>query len=347
MPMDSAPVRAAAIRGFDCINRLGESRAVALLRSVDIDLSATRWQERYISYRSVMELLDGVADRHDLPNLGLMLAEHEQQDVTMLGALGVAMQNARTAREGFKFAEKHLSFHSPVAVLKMHPAAPNSDFLSFDIDMDIKRATIQTFELSIAVTNRIARNLIGRDYKPREVWFRHAPVSPLSEYRRIFGITPKFEMTRNGLLISSDQLDTSISGRNELLSELAEHYILSQKAPSFSDSRTEVRRLISNLIQTEPCTEERVSELMRMSVRTMQRRLRDENTTFEEILDNVRRGLAEHYLNHTNLCLSLIAERLHFKESSGLTRACNRWFGFGPKQLREKLRERGDIQKLR
>jgi AraC-like DNA-binding protein len=342
--MDSAPVRAAAIRGFECIDQLGESRGAALLRSVNVDLSATRWQESYVSYRAVMELLDGVADRHDLPNLGLMLSEHEQQDVAMLGALGVAMQNARTAREGFKFAEKHLSFHSPAGVLKMHPAARNSDFLSFDIDIHSKPAAIQTFELSIAVTNRIARNLIGRDYKPREVWFRHAPVSPLSEYRRIFGVTPKFEMIRNGLLISSDQLDTSISGRNELLGELAEHYILSQKAPSFSNARTEVRRLISSLIQTEPCTQERVSELMRMSVRTMQRRLRDENTTFEVILDNVRRGLAEDYLYSTNLCLSLIAERLHFKEPSGLTRACNRWFGVGPKQLREKLRERVNIQ---
>ena len=102
--------------------------------------------------------------------------------------------------------------------------------------------------------------------------------------------------------------------------------------------------MISSLIQTEPCTQERVSELMRMSVRTMQRRLRDEKTTFEVILDNVRRGLAEDYLYRTNLCLSLIAERLHFKEPSGLTRACNRCFGFGPKQLRERLRERVNIQ---
>jgi AraC-like DNA-binding protein len=341
--MDSAPVRAAGIRGFECLNQLGESRAAALLRSVNVDLSATRWQESYVSYRAVMELLDGVADRHHLPNLGLMLSEHEKQDIAMLGALGVAMQHARTAREGFKFAEKHLSFHSPAGVLKLQPAAGNSDFLSFDIDIDSKPAAVQTFELSIAVTNRIARNLIGRDYKPREVWFRHAPVSPLSEYRRIFGVTPKFEMTCNGLLISSDQLDASIGGRNEIISELAEHFILSQKAPSFSDARTEVRRFIASLIQTEPCTQERISELMRMSVRTMQRRLRDENTTFEEILDNVRRGLAEDYLYHTGLSLSLIAERLHFKEASGLTRACNRWFGLGPKQLRDKLRDRADI----
>ena len=261
----------------------------------------------------------------------------------MLGAVGVAMQNARTARDGFKFAEKHLSFHSPAGMLKMHPATNNNEFISFDIDIESKPAAIQTFELSIAVTNRIAKNLIGRDYKPQEIWFRHAPVSPLSEYRRIFGVTPKFEMSRNGLLISSAQLDTSISDRNELLAELAEHYVLSQKAPPFSNSTTEVRRLISSLIATEPCTQERLSELMRMSVRTMQRRLRAENTTFELILDGVRRELAENYLYRTNLCLSVIAERLHFQEPSGLTRACNRWFGLGPKQLRDRHRDRKEI----
>jgi len=333
MAMDTAPLRAAGISGFDCIGPLGGARATSLLRSANIDLSAARWQESYVSYRAVMELLDGVADRYNLPNLGLTLAEH--QDVTMLGALGVAMRNAATARHGFEFAEKHLSFHSPAIVLKVHCTGHNADFLSFDIDIDRKPAAVQTFELSMAVTNRIARNLIGREYVPREVWFQHAPVSPISEYRRVFGVTPKFEMCRTGLLISSEMLSTRIEGQNELLSELAEHYILSKQAPYSSNSTTEVRRLISSVIQTESCTQDRVSDLMCMSVRTMQRRLRDENTTFEEILDNVRRSLAEQYLYRTNLCFGIIAERLGFKESSGLNRACNRWFALGPKQLRE------------
>ncbi len=74
-----------------------------------------------------------------------------------------------------------------------------------------------------------------------------------------------------------------------------------------------------------------------MHPRTLQRRVREEGTTFEAIKDGVRRGLAQRYLSQPDLPLTQITALLGYSEQSAFGRSCRRWFGVTPRQERTRL----------
>ena len=77
---------------------------------------------------------------------------------------------------------------------------------------------------------------------------------------------------------------------------------------------------------------------MRMSPRSLQNRLAQHNTTFERVLSDTRRSLAERYLRDSDIPLTEIAFLLGFSEQSAFTRAARAWFGCPPSQLRKEGR---------
>ncbi|HBM49958.1 MAG TPA: AraC family transcriptional regulator, partial [Marinobacter sp.] len=77
------------------------------------------------------------------------------------------------------------------------------------------------------------------------------------------------------------------------------------------------------------------------SPQTLRRRLKQENTSFQEIKDLLRRDMAIYYLSHQELPINDIAERVGFTEPSTFHRAFKKWTGVTPGAWREG--ERGDL----
>jgi AraC-like DNA-binding protein len=92
------------------------------------------------------------------------------------------------------------------------------------------------------------------------------------------------------------------------------------------------------LLGTDDCSNARVAAELNLHARTMHRRLNEEETSFQQIKDEVRRDLMLYYLQNTDLDVAHISERLGFAEQSVMTRTCNRWFGAAPTQLRARGR---------
>jgi AraC-like DNA-binding protein len=69
-----------------------------------------------------------------------------------------------------------------------------------------------------------------------------------------------------------------------------------------------------------------------MSERTLHRRLEAERTSFQEVLDDTRRELAEQYLSRGEMSLADITYLLGFSDQSSFFRAYRRWFGTSPKR---------------
>jgi AraC-like DNA-binding protein len=78
-----------------------------------------------------------------------------------------------------------------------------------------------------------------------------------------------------------------------------------------------------------------VAEKLGFSVRTFQRKLGEEKTSFQEILDEVRFRLAKEYLRETRIPLQEIAPLLGFNEPGNFTHAFKRWSGVAPNAFRQ------------
>ncbi|MCY1463747.1 Helix-turn-helix domain protein [compost metagenome] len=67
-----------------------------------------------------------------------------------------------------------------------------------------------------------------------------------------------------------------------------------------------------------------------MTERTLLRRLKDENTTFQEVLDRLREELAYEYLQNSDCTVLSVSSKLGFSDASTFSRAFKRWTGRRP-----------------
>ena len=115
--------------------------------------------------------------------------------------------------------------------------------------------------------------------------------------------------------------------------------VLQGRLESLGNARTSYRvseAIIRRLHQGEPRREDIASSLA-LADRTLQRRLHEEQTSFQELLDGARRELAGKYLADGQYSLGQVADLLGFVDQSNFFRACKRWFGVTPTQYRQRL----------
>lgn len=90
---------------------------------------------------------------------------------------------------------------------------------------------------------------------------------------------------------------------------------------------------VSQLIELGAGDIERIAEQLSLGVRSLQRRLKDEGTSFGELRDAAQRRRAERLLSEPRIALKEVAYFLGYEER-GLFEACMRWFGASPGHLR-------------
>ncbi len=112
---------------------------------------------------------------------------------------------------------------------------------------------------------------------------------------------------------------------------------LRQRLADFERTAAMAERVRGALRETLPAGEASmlaVSRRLGVSTRTLQRRLRDEGTTFQQTLDTLRDALAHNYLRNTALSGAEISFLLGFEDANSFARAFQVWTGRTPQAVR-------------
>ncbi|MEL6950006.1 MAG: helix-turn-helix domain-containing protein [Pseudomonadota bacterium] len=133
------------------------------------------------------------------------------------------------------------------------------------------------------------------------------------------------------------QVKTPFISRNDALWQATERDLKAQALIMAGDSPMTHRvraTILESLGTTEP-TLAYVSTRLNMSKSTLFRRLRDESTSFQDLLETTRTELAERYLKSSDLSNQQIAHLLGYRDTTAFQRAFRRWTGMTPRQLRK------------
>ncbi|MEU4428041.1 AraC family transcriptional regulator ligand-binding domain-containing protein [Actinoplanes sp. NPDC024001] len=95
-----------------------------------------------------------------------------------------------------------------------------------------------------------------------------------------------------------------------------------------------VRAALIELLPAGETTAAAVARRLALSSRTLQRRLAEQGTTFQTVLEQTRRALARHYLNRPEVTITEIAFLLGYEEPSSFHRAFRQWSGTTPERVR-------------
>ncbi len=119
------------------------------------------------------------------------------------------------------------------------------------------------------------------------------------------------------------------------LTEQAEKYLRSLYRQD--DIAGELRRKLADLMARGEANADAACRALRLSRRTLQRRLKAEKTSFQKILKEVRAELAVNYLRDARLKSLEVAMLLGYSNISSFTTAFKSWYDVPPAEYRQKF----------
>jgi len=119
------------------------------------------------------------------------------------------------------------------------------------------------------------------------------------------------------------------------LTEQAERYL---RSVYYQDNIAgQLKRKLGNLMACGEANADAACRALKLSRRTLQRRLKEEKTCFQKVLQEVRALLAVNYLSDSRLQSNEIAMLLGYSNISTFTTAFKSWYDMPPSEYRQKF----------
>ena len=218
------------------------------------------------------------------------------------------------------------------------------DFSLVKINSDetelIYRPTAENFsyhqiDAVMVVVLSFARWLLNRTIAPKAILLSHSEHNGLVEYQNFFACRIEFDQKQNSIIFPASLLQESLVGYDPQLASMHE-----QMADNQLQSLTKpdiVARLQKQLeLTSESVSRDRLAQQMGMSGRSLQRKLQEQGSSFQQVNDDYRHEKALQLLQNENLSLLEVSLQLGFSESSTFYRAFKRWQGITPGEYRQK-----------
>ena len=204
------------------------------------------------------------------------------------------------------------------------------------IDSNLYRFIV---ELYFGVVISLSRDVMGPTFMPRELCVTYGSDSGIESGAKVFECRVLFGQNENALALDKEWLDgptqvgnkVSFQEAIELCDQLIEemHFKIGI-AGSVRDA------LLANLAQ--PIGFEALARRLRISERTLKRKLRLEGTSYRKIVDDLRTQVAIKYLRDTELAIIDVASHLGFSDPGNFRDAFRRWTMETPSEFRHRIK---------
>jgi AraC-like DNA-binding protein len=318
----------------------------ALSRSAGIEAADLADPDRRIPLARYRALMLAAKEATGDPALALHFGE--AFDITELSIVGLMGQAIGSVSEGLE----HLGRFARLAIdVPLEPEAKGQRYV---LDREGGRTCIvdmrrnpnlfpELTESSFARMVSGARRL-GAAAAWQEIHLTHPAPPYVEEYDRIFGVPVVFDSPRNLVLMAGEAwmaMKTPLPSPYvfEVLKERAEALLRALDATATMRGRVEA--LLAPVLHKGAVRMPAAAAKLGVSRATLARRLRNEGTTFDAVLEGLRRRLADDYLGRRRLSVAETSYLLGFSEPAAFSRAYRRWTGGSPRSARAPARGGG------
>lgn len=299
-------------------------------------LSADQLQDEdlRISSSQVIRVFQNISEKRWHPYIAYEIGN--SMHVSSYGLYGYAVLCSVTYRDTVEFAQKYHYLATPTASLNFQHS---KDVTAWESEPSVDRNVTKDFYsflvcVQMGIFNSLHKDVLGSGFETPLIQVRFGEDSP---NLLPADAAPKIEYAsdNNRFHIRPETIDQRLELGNHLTfkqvqqiceTELSE--LMRQEGIAGKVKKT----IVQNAAFSE--TMETISDQLGLTSRTLRRRLKQEQTTFSEIVDSARTELAMKYLRRADLSTDEIAYVLGFSETASFVRAFKRWTGTTPKSFR-------------
>jgi AraC-like DNA-binding protein len=282
---------------------------------------------------TMAKLYSACVDVTHNPYFGLSVARFIQ--VSNLHALGFALAASSTLMAFCQRLERFFRLASQACEISI---VERGDEVCLRIKLRVE-VSAETEDALMGFVVLFMRQLYRAEFNPVRVAFSHGmPREGSGPYELLFHSPVEFDRAAPELVMSSADLRRPLSGGCAELARLHDSLAVSYIARlDKSDVVSAVRQKIIDYLPKGDCSRDKVADAMCISPTTLQFKLSQRDTNFNELLDATRRELAMCYVQQSALSITEITFLLGFSDSSNFTRAFKRWEGVSPSSYRKVL----------
>ncbi|HET6538359.1 MAG TPA: AraC family transcriptional regulator ligand-binding domain-containing protein [Sphingopyxis sp.] len=257
-------------------------------------------------------------------NFGLMMAQ--RSSLAVVGNVWLLLSTAPTIGQMVEDLVVNFSLYSEGAIIALDHGVAGA-LMSFDGRAGRSASQLQMMEFALAICCEEMRRHCPPDWQPTMIQFRHKAPADTALHRQIFGPNLMFDQDGNMIFMDADTLAQERKNNAFGCRMSAQKQLLAMRGAMRPQLAVQVEGVIRSggAITCRSATD--AAKILGLAQRTMQRRLADEGTSFNTIVDAVRADLALKYVEQSALTLGQIAELLGYSEQSAFTRAFRRWHG--------------------
>lgn len=311
----------------ELIRQLGGDPA-AVLKSVGLDTHALDSAAYSLPYVTMERLLREACVQTGCDHVGL-LAGHAWR-LNDLGLPGELVRHSATLGEALHtmVVHQHLNSDGALVFAREHGAVVDFGYAIYHPSV-VDGAQILDGAMAVAVG--LMRELCGPAWNPAQVFLPHAEPADVAPFRKVFRVRPQFNAEFAALRFPAALMDMPLQGAEPRRRRAAE-----KRAEAADDVSLLQRtyRAVRLLLLDNRHSGDDIAQMLSIHRRTLNRRLRAQGTTFQEVLDRVRFDAARQLLSGSELSLDDVAAALGYGAVSSFMRSFQRWAGTTPGQWR-------------
>jgi AraC-like DNA-binding protein len=306
-----------------------------LFREAGMDPVHLSDQNARFDFFSVTKLWDLAMEETQDPCFGLVTVNHWHP--TSLHALGFSWMASPNLGEAFERLQRYIRIVNNAAMVELERVNTVTK-VSIRSSAGPLVGSYAAFDSGLAVIVHMCRMNYGKELDPVKIKTMRPKPSQncLDRFDAFFRAPIEFDSDVNAMYFNNTALEKHAPASNIDLARANDKVIdeyLSHLDGASVGVRTKAK--ITELLPSGSVNEEKVAAFLNLSVRSMQRKLKEEGSSFKELLNQTRQELAEQYIENSRLSINEITYLLGFSDPANFSRAFKRWHGVSPSQYRD------------
>lgn len=319
----------------DLLKDLGHNQQ-AIFDDIQLEPEQTTTPDLEVTYQQYVELITKAVALTNNPSIGLHFGE--KINFTGHGIFGIGGLASENLMESIEFAHKAALILNPGIGYETHQ---DESFFHLEIVERLPWEGLDAYmvDTTFAMIGGLIQNVLRDTDLEIKYQFRYEAGSHQKDYERVLGPALTFSGERNCVSFPIKIATSPSPWRNPVVAQQVSHQLTENLKQKHQDQNKLIAPIKTMLFEKPGRipTLDAIADHFNLSPRTLSRRLKTLNTSYNDILNEERKKLALQYMNDPDYSVDKIAYLLGYNNSSNFSKAFKAWTTHTPRDYRKNI----------